>query len=176
GRRRPEGESTAGAESRAMGAQEVRGEPEAAAPIAAAGPPKAAVPMRRPAREARSERPREIEPLPPARLEDEIEEVGRPEGPPGERFVDPFAFGATQAAAGREQAARAPSAPDDAGARGERTAAGAEAVIERRSRREPARPESESEHGEGDEASEAGGRAGANRGESSGYGRRPGRG
>ena len=176
GRRRPEGESTAGAESRAMGAQEVRGEPGAAGPIAAAGPPKAAVPMRRPAREARSERPREIEPLPPARLEDEIEEVGRPEGPPGERFVDPFAFGATQAAAGREQAARAPSAPDDTGARGERTAAGAEAVIERRSRREPARPESESEHGEGDEASEAGGRAGANRGESSGYGRRPGRG
>ena len=36
--------------------------------------------------------------------------------------------------------------------------------------------ESESEHGEGDEASEAGGRAGANRGDSSGYGRRPGRG
>ena len=37
------------------------------------------------------ERPREIEPLPPATAEDDIEEIGRPEGPPGERFMDPFA-------------------------------------------------------------------------------------
>ena len=39
----------------------------------------------------RVERPREIEPLPPAAAEDELEEVGRPEGPAGERYVDPFA-------------------------------------------------------------------------------------
>src|SRR5262249_39246308 len=142
---------------------------------APAGTPPAAGPMRGPVREARFERPREIEPLPPARMEDEIEEVGRPEGPPGERFVDPFAFGATQPAAGLEERVRS-SGSGDAEGRREQSGAEAGAVIERG--REPARHGSESEQagGAADESSEAGGEAGAKRGDSTPYGRRPGRG
>ncbi|HEY2956386.1 MAG TPA: ribonuclease III [Candidatus Eisenbacteria bacterium] len=47
----------------------------------------------REAREVHAPRPREIEPLPPAAAEDEVDEVGRPEGPLGEHMVDPFEAG-----------------------------------------------------------------------------------
>ena len=63
-------------------------------------------------REPRVERPREIEPLPPAAFEDEFEEVGRPEGPPGERFMDPFATEeASIAEPAWEEPVRAPAPP-----------------------------------------------------------------
>ena len=46
----------------------------------------------------------EIEPIPPARDEDENEEVGRPEGPHEERHVDPYAWGSRARPAAAESA------------------------------------------------------------------------
>jgi ribonuclease-3 len=64
---------------------------------ASAGPATrpAPAPFMRPAPESpveRRERVTELEPLPPARHEDDLEEVGRPEGPLEERHVDPYAW------------------------------------------------------------------------------------
>ena len=50
-------------------------------------------PVREPAGE-RVARPAEVEPSPRAYEEDDIEEIGRPEGPLDERHVDPFGIGA----------------------------------------------------------------------------------
>jgi ribonuclease-3 len=75
-----------------------RSEPgEAGAPPAPAAPRAS-----RPPRPQRSARPvAEVEPRPKAHEEDEDEEVGRPEGPREEAHVDPYAWGAAPAAAGR---------------------------------------------------------------------------
>ena len=90
GLRRPEGAHEAGSEMRSAEPGEMKAPPAQPGPAAAPAPQRP--PMARgPIREQRFERPREIEPLPPAASEDDIEEIGRPEGPPGERFVDPYA-------------------------------------------------------------------------------------
>jgi hypothetical protein len=47
-------------------------------------------------RAQREPEPVELEPLPPARLEEDLEEVGRPEGPLEERHVDPYGVSASE--------------------------------------------------------------------------------
>jgi ribonuclease III len=89
GLRRPEGVHEGGSEIRSAETGETKA-PAQPGPTATPAPQRPVV-ARGPMREPRFERPREIEPLPPAAAEDDIEEIGRPEGPPGERFVDPYA-------------------------------------------------------------------------------------
>jgi len=128
-------------------------------------------------REPRVERPREIEPLPPAMAEDEIEEIGRPEGPPGERFMDPFASetearGRTE----REGAAEIPATPRNAGVmREEEEPVSDEPEMERFARPQPNEPGGSNATGESKEK-KAPGAGSADRGGAPSYGRRPGRG
>ena len=159
---------------------------EAPRPVAARGPerepriertrePRVERPRIERPREPRVERPREIEPLPPAMAEDEIEEIGRPEGPPGERFMDPFASEAE--ARGRaewESAAEIPAAPRVDATRAEEPVSEAPEV-ERFARPAQEEPGGANATGESKEkkAPEAGS---ADRGGAPSYGRRPGRG
>jgi ribonuclease-3 len=191
GRRRPEGMAPAAASPRAPevgSSRETAGVEEsvrASEPLPVADIPRPAAPrapreprierpreprIERP-REPRIERPREIEPLPPAMAEDEIEEIGRPEGPPGERFVDPFASEAPpRGVAAWEGAAETPAVPRDA----EDEREGDEAPeVERFARPRPNEPGGANAAGESKEKT---GPAPAERGDAPSYGRRPGRG
>jgi ribonuclease-3 len=197
GRRRPEGMPPPGAPARTVEAEAPReaqgpvGTPRASGtlpdtdaprPFAARGParePRAERP-REPrverAREPRIERPREIEPQPSAMDEDEIEEIGRPEGPPGERFVDPFASeAAARGGAGWEDATEAPERPrDDGGEREEEFESEAPAMKSFAQRRPPeTEPEGADATGEAEEKRPE--PSGTSRGGAPSYGRRRGR-
>ena len=192
GRRRPEGMSPAAATALTEDAgvpREVAETGRAPAPAAEAPHPFAARPEREPRierpareprierpREPRIERPREIEPLPPAMAEDDFEEIGRPEGPPGERFMDPFASEApARGGAEWEDPAETSTGPRDAGGAREEESGSEEPEMERFARPLPNEPGGANATGESKEkkAPEAGG---VDRGGASSYGRRPGRG
>jgi hypothetical protein len=125
-------------------------------------------------REARIERPREIEPMPPAGAEDDVEEIGRPEGPPGERFVDPFASRSQEEPGAAQGTFTLPSQHPES------LAPEADEEEERgmpHASSEEEESAAESTHGRGAaKAPAAGTPGGADRGDAWSYGRRPGRG
>lgn len=174
GRRRPEEEMPPVVAPPAPPSVEAPEESVAARVVPRPRPP-VSVPRPAPVREARIERPREIEPLPPAGAEDDVEEIGRPEGPPGERFVDPFASGAPEDAGAVQETFALPS-PGHATLAPE---ADEEDEIERAmpgvaSEEEPAAEPGS--RGGVEKAPATGAPGGADRGDASSYGRRPGRG
>lgn len=61
----------------------------------------------------------EIEPPPPRHLEDDIEEIGRPEGPLEERHIDPYGVAEETTPAARMPGAAQPPPDEEAAAHGD---------------------------------------------------------